>query len=644
MITSLETPAFKIQERFTSVGSGICSQASVSTAVAISEVDIPTVQLSIPRLIEENRETEETTMVNDCPVDLYVDSIKLIRWTASDAQNLYDIGIDISVAGSVITVKNTMTGVRSDIAVRNSAAFGCFFTMQHFLPRNYRPSDTLVGLLGTPNDNRGDDWISPDGTSYNPPANEAESIFSTSYQYCVENWCVRDESDSLFQYNSEDGESFETMFGCDKAYDGEIEAAVERAAVNRLDLIEVCGDAIFCILEGICGGIEEAAQVLMDEAILSANQEEGNPLPSTSPTASFLQSNSLVPSKMPSQFPTMSPTPFPTLDDCNQNAVITCISVIDESRGSQNPGILRARWEDFRKAYPERPFCLLQPKPNTISELYVPQAFFNDSRTIYEQVSRDRGSVSSQSDWFEVCNLENLRKQGIVDVAIFIDNSGSLTTSQVQASYNFLLSRMEEEGLNLVAGVSNAIEDWISPFLTDFGLADELTPCPVECDEGFGDCDGDVANGCETDLFTSVNGCGSCGVVCHDQESCVQGICVTNPSNATKCSTFDPAGNPYGIYSGVADQSNSGSYPVTITYNVSGIYTVYPTLSCGNILPIQPTLQEGELVWIEKIEFGGFRCINNGAVRLTVSSGAVWDYVWSRGSISVSGQLTLECV
>lgn len=37
--------------------------------------------------------------------------------------------------------------------------------------------------------------------------------------------------------------------------------------------------------------------------------------------------------------------------------------------------------------------------------------------------------------------------------------------------------------------------------------------CGVDCDPGWGDCDGSLANGCETSLVTTEN-CGGCGVVC----------------------------------------------------------------------------------------------------------------------------------
>ncbi|MBI5531456.1 MAG: hypothetical protein HY898_01995 [Deltaproteobacteria bacterium] len=73
--------------------------------------------------------------------------------------------------------------------------------------------------------------------------------------------------------------------------------------------------------------------------------------------------------------------------------------------------------------------------------------------------------------------------------------------------------------------------------------AADCTPCPVKhdtagcsngkcavdkCDEGWGNCDGDVANGCETDLHTPQN-CGKCGTQCaiaHGKGSCTTGACT----------------------------------------------------------------------------------------------------------------------
>ncbi len=52
--------------------------------------------------------------------------------------------------------------------------------------------------------------------------------------------------------------------------------------------------------------------------------------------------------------------------------------------------------------------------------------------------------------------------------------------------------------------------------------------CGLACAAGFGDCDGDAANGCETNLNTTVTACGACGVTCrypNGNASCGAGLC-----------------------------------------------------------------------------------------------------------------------
>ncbi len=45
------------------------------------------------------------------------------------------------------------------------------------------------------------------------------------------------------------------------------------------------------------------------------------------------------------------------------------------------------------------------------------------------------------------------------------------------------------------------------------------------CARGLGDCDSDLGNGCETDIFTDPANCGSCGHACAGGEECAAGVC-----------------------------------------------------------------------------------------------------------------------
>jgi hypothetical protein len=51
--------------------------------------------------------------------------------------------------------------------------------------------------------------------------------------------------------------------------------------------------------------------------------------------------------------------------------------------------------------------------------------------------------------------------------------------------------------------------------------------CAQVCAAGFGDCDGDATNGCESNLQTSATSCGRCGNACAAGGMCRAGACVS---------------------------------------------------------------------------------------------------------------------
>lgn len=50
-------------------------------------------------------------------------------------------------------------------------------------------------------------------------------------------------------------------------------------------------------------------------------------------------------------------------------------------------------------------------------------------------------------------------------IALFVDNSGSMTTSTVQASYDLFIQKINVKNMDIIV-VTNGNEDWISPFNT----------------------------------------------------------------------------------------------------------------------------------------------------------------------------------
>lgn len=85
--------------------------------------------------------------------------------------------------------------------------------------------------------------------------------------------------------------------------------------------------------------------------------------------------------------------------------------------------------------------------------------------------------------------------------------------------------------------------------------------CRVTCNAGFGDCDGNPANGCETNVNTSVSNCGRCGATCPapagGTATCTAGMCGgTCPAGSTLCGAG--AGNPGRCVNLQTDPNNCG--------------------------------------------------------------------------------------
>ncbi len=59
--------------------------------------------------------------------------------------------------------------------------------------------------------------------------------------------------------------------------------------------------------------------------------------------------------------------------------------------------------------------------------------------------------------------------------------------------------------------------------------------CRLDCVAGFGNCDGSLVTGCETDVRTAAANCGACGVACATGQTCVGGVCTGGGADAASC-------------------------------------------------------------------------------------------------------------
>ena len=156
--------------------------------------------------------------------------------------------------------------------------------------------------------------------------------------------------------------------------------------------------------------------------------------------------------------------------------LVTCVSVIDETNNSayNNSSLLNSIWNGsttviggttsnrrgFRTAFPYRTFYILDPQSSGQSGIDVPTDYPSDPNAFGPiRVNRDGGNAGSRSDWFDICNFGNLPYGTIV--SIWIDVSGSMTLSTVQASYDYFLQRCAAAGIEIVLSLSASGERYI---------------------------------------------------------------------------------------------------------------------------------------------------------------------------------------
>ena len=125
MLTSLETPAFVIQERFTSSESS-GRQVTVSTGVVIQDEYVPTVEISIPKKTDN-----VLNWVNNCPIDLYV------AGTARYFNEDYGPEVQVSLSGTTMHIRHKATGLDLSAIAHVSTTFGCYFNVQVVFPPDY---------------------------------------------------------------------------------------------------------------------------------------------------------------------------------------------------------------------------------------------------------------------------------------------------------------------------------------------------------------------------------------------------------------------------------------------------------------------------------------------------------------------------
>lgn len=235
----------QIQSRF----SGLNSRGTVTKGIALSQ-NSGTVQVSI----SENSDTISEQM-NGCPITVFVNGV---LQKLGDDTGLPTIIIDyVSPRGEISLL--TSTNIR--VSFRPiEGTFGCYLEfMRTFIPDVIIQNGGVRGLLGTPNGDAFDDWTTKTGEIITVPKTRQGRLFEEAYTYCTSNWCVSEESESLFSYES--GTSFESFNLCNLPYG----TTPDFDSVSS-EVRELCRNADACLVDGLSGNLDDAWTALNVQA------------------------------------------------------------------------------------------------------------------------------------------------------------------------------------------------------------------------------------------------------------------------------------------------------------------------------------------------------------------------------------------
>jgi hypothetical protein len=146
------------------------------------------------------------------------------------------------------------------------------------------------------------------------------------------------------------------------------------------------------------------------------------------------------------------------------------VAVIDEST-KKTDAYHTQKWDEFRAAYPKRPFCLLRPFEVGGEKLFLPPKFVADPDVKFYNITQEDAKQpvvprSPLQNWYTLCDIGSFAATGINFVGLFIDTSGSMTAATVKVMTETFITNLTSAGLKYKT-LLNMDEDWILPFIAE---------------------------------------------------------------------------------------------------------------------------------------------------------------------------------
>ena len=130
---------------------------------------------------------------------------------------------------------------------------GHYINIELCLPDELK-EERIIGLFGSPDATSENDWMDEAAAALNITDTKWEEAFN----YCKENWCIKDESNNRFH----------NKFTCDDEYDPTLENLVKNLDPTS-PLHGICGSDPECLTDGLAGGVEVAAHTKRQQSALN---------------------------------------------------------------------------------------------------------------------------------------------------------------------------------------------------------------------------------------------------------------------------------------------------------------------------------------------------------------------------------------
>lgn len=226
---------------------GVASKfVSYPSAIAVNAGgDAPTVQLATA--LSMGNPFQLSLLIDGIPADIrsgYEDENYIVKSASGGKYNIFvkssNVSFLIKVRGFFDSFDNN--SIRTNIQVR--------------LPPSFTTgTNTICGLLGTPDGVSSNDWVTRSCQAIEIPTTKEGLHLEGGFNYCIRHWCIQDESESLFTYSAE--YPFEYFYGCDETYPGDPGMDV------TTEVRELCGNDLPCLIDGAELGVQGAQNVLV---------------------------------------------------------------------------------------------------------------------------------------------------------------------------------------------------------------------------------------------------------------------------------------------------------------------------------------------------------------------------------------------